>query len=699
MNYLIKPKLRHKHILFVLTIVSFLGFLTEIQAQYYIGGYIRRDRLETAQISSDILKKHTDLMVLGFHPKSDGHLQKVDHQAVFSNGVNYMNAFDGRSGVVSFTGQAGATLNGQADLLVNNKTFTFSTWVYLNSQSTYIPGKFVFKKVDANREVSLRVGGNYGQLIFRVVDNGVTYSATANATETGILPNEWNHLAITFNGAAGQGNQVKLYVNGQAIVMNTTSVFPVALPITNSNFILGENFSGYLDEVLVNDLTLNPSDITQFYSGNYPFNTFNHTKTVAFWNFDDQNNPGKDLRSHAVLFDRIKSMIAGTNIKLYLTISGGEWQTAISTDLGRTNFANDINSILINQNLDGVDVDLEWPASNTDAGFAHYNAFVLKLREVIGSSKKLSLSLHPGYYKASMNAIQASDYVALQMYGPRATWWSYDKYVEAAQAALAYGIPKNKLVMGLPFFATTGVSGEQIGYRDIIAVNPNLDFDIDEILFNNKNYTFNGVTTIQKKAEYVCMNDLAGIMAWDIPLDMLDYNSSHSLLKAAITGLNSCGSATITSLDASFVSNTLVVNWTINKAQKLDYFLVEWSADNKTFNRLDSVSVIPNDGVSEGTLSYTSIQMLDQLYSQTRQLGDSVVYSILFVVICIPVYKKRKMVAKDFLFFSIAMVLLSVGCSKQINKELEVNDKPKYVRVVMVDILGEKSYSSVIDIL
>jgi len=75
--------------------------------------------------------------------------------------------------------------------------------------------------------------------------------------------------------------------------MTVTAAFSATLPTTNSDFILGEKFSGMLYEPLVNNLALGESEIDQCVLGNYPLNTFNQTKTVAFWNFDDAASPGK----------------------------------------------------------------------------------------------------------------------------------------------------------------------------------------------------------------------------------------------------------------------------------------------------------------------------------------------------------------------------------------------------------------------
>ncbi|MCA5004029.1 glycosyl hydrolase family 18 protein [Sphingobacterium bovistauri] len=674
----------------VLVSVAYRG-----SAQYYIGGYIRPDRLETGQIGAEILNKHTDLMILGFHPKANGYLLRTDHQATFTSGINYEGSFQGRAGVMSFSGVSNALMNGQQDLLVNNKTFTFASWVYINGQSTYVPGKFLFKKQENGKEISLRIGGNYGQLIFRVVENGITYSATANAPVTGILSNQWNHIAITFNGIGTAGSQIKLYVNGVAKVMDSSVAFPTTLPIINGNFNIGENFSGYLDEILVNDLALGQSDITNFYNGTYNFTSFNITKTVALWNFDDTNNVGKDLRSHKNIISRIKSMRNSPNIKIHLTISGGEWQTAISTATGRTNFANDINNIIIDQQLDGVDVDLEWPTQNTAAAFANYSAFVLKLREVIGNSKTLSLSLHPGYYKASLPAIDASDHVAIQMYGPSTTWWSYTKYVEAAQAALAYGIPKSKLIMGLPFFATTGVAGEQIGYRDIVSANPNLNFGVDQIMFNGKNYTFNGVNTIIQKSQYVCQNQLGGIMAWDIPLDMLDYNSSHSLVRAAIDALNSCAtSSNVTLFGAKRVNDDITVDWQLNQSKEINYCVIEYSNDSTNFYQLDSIAI--QAGLKDSVKTFSMKMKLVSLVKSVEKASLSIIGGIVFLIFAIQLTSSKKLRSLIAIF---AVTLTIVSCQREeFVAEESSSEKNQYIRVKAVDHQGKTSYSDIVKI-
>ena len=91
-----------------------------------------------------------------------------------------------------------------------------------------------------------------------------------------------------------------------------------------------------------------------------------------------------------------------------------------------------------------------------------------------------------------------------------------------------YGIPADKLVLGVPFIGTTGVNGEQVSYSDFI--NGGLsDVALDEFTYNGKTYTLNGQNTIRKKAKYACEEGYRGIMSWGSDVSV---NNEKSLLKA-----------------------------------------------------------------------------------------------------------------------------------------------------------------------
>ena len=113
------------------------------------------------------------------------------------------------------------------------------------------------------------------------------------------------------------------------------------------------------------------------------------------------------------------------------------------------------------------------------------------------------------------------------MLRPCSDAFSYEQFVKDGEAAVAYGIPKNKLVMGVPFYGSTG--SLIAAYCDF--VNDGLaTTNEDTYTYKGNTYTFNSIETIRKKARYVCEEDYAGIMSWDLATD-IDITNNKSLLK------------------------------------------------------------------------------------------------------------------------------------------------------------------------
>ncbi len=82
----------------------------------------------------------------------------------------------------------------------------------------------------------------------------------------------------------------------------------------------------------------------------------------------------------------------------------------------------------------------------TEKEYEDYSLAILKMREVLGDKYVFSVSLHPVCYKISKEAIAAVDFISYQCYGPSPVRFPMEKYCSDIQMALAYGIPKEKLV-------------------------------------------------------------------------------------------------------------------------------------------------------------------------------------------------------------------------------------------------------------
>lgn len=512
-----------------------------------VSTYIRTSFYETGRISDQSLLHNNDIIYLAAQPYADGELF---FRFPVSNGkltnAEHLDSYEGRSGVLDFAGE-GASMNAGKNLL-NEPTsgatsFTFASWVYIDS---WRENSYIFqKKSDWKNRIDIQLGpqkvdGKLQNRVYLHIADGENHYAAAD--NSGLTAGQWHHIVFTYQGNASPHNQVKFYVDGEPKELWYSSgdgTVPPSGPFIRSDFKLGVNFDGKLDETNLNLFSLGQGAINELKNGPLQIDSWNETKTTTYWTFDDAKTPGKDSRTWVGILDNLKKTIGGNApIKLRLGLAGGAWKTTFASNESRDNFVNNIKRVVSEQQLDGVDFDFEWATNSAE--WQDYSEAIVATGQALPSSSRFTVSLHALYYNISTAAIDAVDYASIQAYGPSPVRFSYNEFVSNVQTVLDYGFPKDKLVMGLPFYAVTS-DGSKIAraYYDIVKAHPNLDPSKDEapleVTVNSqmqtKQFTFNGQETIRKKADYVISENLAGVMYWDVATDV-DYANDLSLLKA-----------------------------------------------------------------------------------------------------------------------------------------------------------------------
>ena len=162
---------------------------------------------------------------------------------------------------------------------------------------------------------------------------------------------------------------------------------------------------------------------------------------------------GKGVTTWEGLIKSIRAEVKGTKAKVRIGASSGQWKAMVADETARTAFAKNIKKVLQQNKLDGIDLDFEWAENSKE--YEDYSLAILKMREVLGDKYILSVSLHPVSYKISKEAIAAVDFISLQCYGPSPVRFPVEKYCSDIQMVLKYGIPKEKLVAGVPFYGVT----------------------------------------------------------------------------------------------------------------------------------------------------------------------------------------------------------------------------------------------------
>jgi chitinase len=235
----------------------------------------------------------------------------------------------------------------------------------------------------------------------------------------------------------------------------------------------------------------------------------------------------------------IVSNAHANGVKVFIAIGG--WSDngsvldpvfeSIGGDAGsRANLVNDALYVVNTYNLDGVDIDWEYP----DAGNSSAN-FTTLMRDLSNAlrprGKGLSFAGAADSYSASgigSDVFQYVDHVNIMAYdGQGANHSTYQFAVDGVNLYKGKGCPASKCVLGVPFYARPSWNS----YAQLLAngANPNSDF------FGSDGY--NGIPTIKQKTTFALQN-AGGMMIWELAMDATGANSLLSAINDVVKSSN-----------------------------------------------------------------------------------------------------------------------------------------------------------------
>ncbi|AUN13970.1 peroxiredoxin [Paraclostridium sordellii] len=264
------------------------------------------------------------------------------------------------------------------------------------------------------------------------------------------------------------------------------------------------------------------------------------------------------------------------NPDLRVVVAIGGWgqdgfSDAAQTPSSRYNFAREINALIKQYNLDGIDIDWEYPA-NSAAGIKsrpedkeNFTLLLTAIRDVIGYDKWLSVAGtgDKAYINQSVeidNIAPLINYFNLMSYdftagetGPNAKKHQSNLYdsnlsipgysVDAmVRNLIAAGMPSQKILLGVPFYGRLGAtitkSYDQLR-RDYINKNGytyKFDKDAQAPYLEREGelaMSYDDLLSIYIKSQYVIDNCLGGIFSWMAP-----YDRANILARAMNEGIN-----------------------------------------------------------------------------------------------------------------------------------------------------------------
>ncbi len=307
--------------------------------------------------------------------------------------------------------------------------------------------------------------------------------------------------------------------------------------------------------------------------GYLPSYRFNYNSSISYCKITHLNicfaNP--DSAGNFVIDDfteiikRAKSI--NPNIVICISIGGGGlselqkeiWSNLIDKPANRPKVISKLLSFVNKNNLDGVDVDLEWSAVTSG-----YTDFVISLSDSLHAANKIMTSALPGTYRYSQvtqEVLWANNFINIMAYDETGPWdpknpgqhSSYNFALRSLQFWKDQGVESDKLTLGVPFYGYnfSGNTVTEFKYSNVVDIDIKYA-DLDKM--NNAYY--NGRPTIRKKVE-LAAEEASGIMIWELSQDRFD---EYSLLKTIHDKFTSLGDTTtglcgnLTSINTNTVS-------------------------------------------------------------------------------------------------------------------------------------------------
>jgi chitinase len=213
------------------------------------------------------------------------------------------------------------------------------------------------------------------------------------------------------------------------------------------------------------------------------------------------------------------------NVKVLISIGGWgydkEFEALAASPETRKRFVAAVIEFITQYQLDGADVDWEYPAAS-GASADNFTTLMTELHKRLGSEKLLTAAVALGDNADGVRAdvFEVVDFLNVMAYdGPEQNHSSYEYAEEALNYWKQRGLPQDKTVLGVPFYSRPG----EMQYRQLVAGNP-AAAQADEIDYNGVTTYYNGLPTMRKKTE-LAKRLGSGIMIWTLAADTLDETS------------------------------------------------------------------------------------------------------------------------------------------------------------------------------
>lgn len=256
--------------------------------------------------------------------------------------------------------------------------------------------------------------------------------------------------------------------------------------------------------------------------------------------------------------DELKKLVKKgheNNVKVLIAVGGwfdesyapldNRFEKIAASDKLRSNFVDNLNKFVEEYNLDGVEIDWEYPDLGQSS--LNYEKLILELNSKLKENNKyLTAALNGAWSKeegpevsksVTPKCLESFDWISIMAYDmnneQHSPFWFADTSIEYW---LNRGVPNEKIVIGIPFYAHPTNPTWKV-YRDFVKEDRENAYK-DTATIDGINYYYNGINTVKEKTR-LALNKASGVMLFDVNEDTLDDLSLVKSIDDVITEASS----------------------------------------------------------------------------------------------------------------------------------------------------------------
>jgi len=298
-------------------------------------------------------------------------------------------------------------------------------------------------------------------------------------------------------------------------------------------------------------------------------------------------------------------------VKVSLAIGGwndgndSAFETLAGNSGSRTTFVNAVVNAVTQHNLDGVDIDWEYPDPGTSGN--NFTALMSQLSTAMHSRGKL-LTAAVVSEGTTANGVQPAvfgyvDWLNIMAYDGGSPHANYNWSIASANFWKNRGLPASKTVLGVPFYSRPNY----LTYSQIVGMNA-ANAQVDCVNVNGAQQCYNGIPTIKRKTQWAVAN-AGGIMNWELSQDTSGATSLVSAIFDAAGGtgnpptgntgaIKGIGGKCVDVAGANSANGTAVQLWTCNGTNAQTWTV----GSDGTIRALGKCMDINAAGTANGTL-------------------------------------------------------------------------------------------------